>query len=89
MIGYCWVWFDNNKKKDVAWKINNAAMHYYDKFGQYPTKLYLSSTPAEPIMIDKQTVAIEVQAFIKADHFWFALPETNVTDDTSALNEQE
>ena len=71
------LWFDNDKKADLAAKIKRASSYYREKYGQTPNVCFV-----HPSMIAKEgnpSAGIELRTTrsVLPNHFWLGISTTN------------
>jgi hypothetical protein len=65
------LWFDDNKTRTVAAKVDMAMKRYQQKYGRMPTVCY-----AHPVTLDGQDVSIFKILPLKSvlpNHFWLGV----------------
>lgn len=66
------LWFDDDPKKEVSLKVQEAAERYLEKFGQRPNLCYVnpSTRPQATEGIHLDSLRVLPNPLILPDHFW-------------------
>jgi hypothetical protein len=66
------VWYDDNPKKAVAAKIDEAVLRYKQKFGKSPSICKLNEKTQSKELVEGQIAGVKVQSAknIPQNYFW-------------------
>ena len=71
------MWFDADKKTSFQSKIEKGFIYYKDKYGKYPTVVYVNTAVAGPETIEvihkKEKMEVEIKKIrgMLRNNFWF------------------
>ncbi|MFQ6057725.1 MAG: hypothetical protein ACE5MB_02440 [Anaerolineae bacterium] len=71
------LWYDDDPKRPLADKINEAARRYYEKFGVRPNTCYVNpvSIPEGNGDLSHRQVKVIPTSTILPNHFWLGVAE--------------
>lgn len=67
------LWFDNDPKRKLADKINQAATRYQVKFGRRPTLCYLNIQEFDGQTEEVGGVQLRSASNVRPHHFWIGV----------------
>lgn len=70
LLGWCW--FDNDKKKPIEQKVQEAKTHYERKFGLVPNVCYVNDSVPKGI---QAVLELRRAQYILPFHFWLGIVE--------------
>ena len=79
------LWFDNDPKLDLLSKVQKAAAHYRDKYGQEPNLCFVH--PSMLVETKNQTGSVAVRSIttMLPHHFWIGVHHNDGTNHERVL----
>ena len=66
------LWYDNDKKRDLAEKVTRAADYYRAKFGAQPTDCYVRALPdGTPLLVG--AIRLHASRTVLPNHLWLGV----------------
>ena len=71
------LWFDDNKKRTLAEKVERAAAYYEQKYNATPTVCYVNSLDEdiEDVKFKENSVELRTAPTVLPNHFWIGVEE--------------
>lgn len=69
------LWFDNDKKSDIVTKVQRAAEHYQQKYGQWPDLCLVHPSQLPNGGVRSGRVTVEPSGTVLPHHFWLGHAE--------------
>ncbi len=69
------LWFDDNKDRTLAEKIDRAARHYQDKYGVRPTLVYVHPVMMQGSKIEVPGIEVKTTNMVLPHHLWLGRTE--------------
>lgn len=71
------LWFDDDRQRDLASKVQRAADYYRKKFGKKPVLCYVHPETLQTSEMELVAAGVRVMpsAQVLQNHFWLGLPD--------------
>ena len=71
------LWFDDNPKRPLAEKLNEAAERYQERFDRWPTLVHLNPTQAEGLNLKNKRLRIFGDEHLRRNYFIVGIDEAD------------
>jgi hypothetical protein len=86
------LWFDDNPKRPLAEKLDEAAERYQERFDMWPTLVHLNPTQAEGLSVKYKRLRVFGDEHLRRNYFIVGVDETDtgvsVSSNSPAMPEQ-
>jgi hypothetical protein len=72
------LWFDNNQKRDLDAKLEQAIAYYMTKYGKRPTVCYLHPSMLLNARSGSKKVELRESNMILPHHFWLGMGDEEI-----------
>ncbi len=69
------LWFDDDKKRTLAEKVERAVTYYAEKYRTTPSVCYVNPAALEDTKPKENGVAVRAAATVRPNHFWVGVEE--------------
>lgn len=68
------LWYDDDPRKTLEMKIEQAAARYHEKYGRVPNACYVSPSTTSTVMV-KQGIRLIPARSIRPNYFWIGVDD--------------
>ncbi len=69
------LWFDDDRQRTLAEKIERAATYYQQKYKAAPSVCYVHPTALDGVEAETNGVELRTATLVRPDHFWLGVEE--------------